>query len=331
MNTPTRSIAAATAALALMAGAAFAEFPERKVQIIYPWAPGTATYGVSQLIADAMGRELGQAMPVVAQPGSGGVKAFLSAMAEPEDGYTIIDGYVAPLVIAPMFGRAEWACEDFTPLHSATANAFAIAVRPNEDRWDDFPGFVEYLRANPGRTSYNGSGNSLPHLVAAKALRELDVLSQGVPYDDLGLGLKDLRAGVLDWIVINPGTYTANRDAVRILATLSELESVQAVFGGAPRAQDFGIDLGLSGLTPMGWNWWVVENGTPDDRVETLRAAMRAATQDPEVRERIEATGFVMTDYAPDRYLEICNAVRDELTEAVEAVKWEEEGLRALR
>lgn len=161
-----------SAGLALAATTALADYPERRIQRIYPWSPGRPTYAVSQLIADAMGEELGVEMPVVAKPGAGGVSAFTQALGEPADGYTTIDGYVAPLVIAPMFDRADWSCEDFTPLHSTTSNAFAVVGRPDEERWSDFPSFIQYLQDHPGETRYSGAAQlALPHVVMARVLR----------------------------------------------------------------------------------------------------------------------------------------------------------------
>lgn len=329
MKTMTKALLAA--ALALTTTAAMADFPERKLQVVYPWAPGTPTYGVSQLIAEGMSERLGQAIPVVAQPGSGGVRAFKSFLNEPADGYTIMDGYVAPLVISPLFGDADWNCADFTPLYSATSNAFAIAVRPDEDRFTDFPSFINFLKENPGKTAYNGSGTSLPHLIAARVMQQMGTLSRAVPYDDLALGMKDLRNGTLDWIVVNPGVYRANKEQLKILVTLSELDAVSEAYDGAPKPVDYDIDIGVSGLAPMGWNWWVVKSDTDEDRVAKLREAMNGALQDPDIREKIKAVGFVPMGLAPDEYLATCEDVARQLTEGVEAVKWEEKGLRGLR
>ncbi len=320
----------ATAAILLTATQSMAEFPARKVQVYYPWAAGTPTYGVSQLIAEGMAKKLGVSVPVVAEPGAGGVKAFKMFLNQPADGYSVVDGYVAPLVLSPIFGKAKWGCDDFVPLYSATSNAFAIAIRPDETRWTDFKSFVAYLKAHPGKTAYNGNGLSLPHMVAAKVLRQLDIVSRPVPYDDLALGMKDLRNGTLDWLIVNPGVYKANKDHLKILVTLSNLKSVQDAYGGAPRPQDFGIDLGVSGLTPMGWDWWLVKKGTPAPELAALRNAMHDALQDPDIRKRILATGFVPTDYAPDDYSKVCNEVRSQLDSAHGAIAWEKKQLQAL-
>ncbi len=324
-------IGLAAALVATSATGALAQFPDRKIQQIFPWSPGTPTYAVSQMIADAMGDRLDTQIPVVATPGASGVKAFNVALEAPADGYTIIDGYVAPLIISPLFGKVEWSCSDFVPLYSATSNAFAIISRADETRWSDFPSFIEYLQANPGDTRYTGGGDlSLPHMVAAKVMQNFDTVSRPVPYGDLADGLKDLRGGILDWMVTNPGMYRSNKENMRVMLVLSELADVRQIYDGAKRAEDYGIDIGLTGLAPMGWNWWLVKKGTPQDRIDVLRKAMGDSLADPQLRERILKVGFVPTDFTPEQYLEVCNSARDQLQGAMDAIVWEKEEVKNL-
>ena len=132
--------------------AAHADFPDRTIENILPWSAGTAM-SVSQIIARGMGEELDVSIPVVSTPGAAGTKAFITAMNKPADGYTLIDGYVAPLVLQPVLGNADWTYEDFIPLHSAVSNAFSIGGRPDETRWSNFEEMMKYGQDNPGKTS----------------------------------------------------------------------------------------------------------------------------------------------------------------------------------
>ncbi|WP_114284016.1 Bug family tripartite tricarboxylate transporter substrate binding protein [Candidatus Halocynthiibacter alkanivorans] len=318
-----RSITKGLAVLAVSVTASGAtEFPDRNIENIYPWGPGT-TMAISQIIADAMGNELDVSIPVVSTPGASGVKAFKTALEKPADGYTIFDGYVAPLVLAPLLGNADWSYKDFTPLYSATSNSFAIIVRPDDNRFPDLPALFDYMRANPGKARYStGAVNNLPHMVLAKVLQTADVYGTVIPFDESEQAMKDLRGGVFDFIITNPGTYKANKDNVRVLAVLSELEEVVAIYDGAPRVQDYGYDLGMSGLSPMGWNWWLVRKDTPADVVETLRTAMAAALARDDVQEKLLNLGYVPTNYGPDQYDEIVGAVGAELQSGIDAIEW---------
>lgn len=325
-----RMLGAAVLCAATFASAAQAEFPERNIESIYPWGPG-ATMGVSQIIADAMGDELGVNISVISTPGAAGTKAFKTALERPADGYTIFDGYVAPLVLQPLLGKADWSYKDFVPLWSATSNAFGIVVRSDDDRFPDFPSFVEYAKANPGKLRYStGSPGNLPHMVLAKVMQTSGIVARPVPFPETQAAVKDLRGGVLDFLVSSPGFYKLNKAHMKVLVVLSELDAAKEVYDGAPRVMDFGIDLGMSGLSPMGWNWWLVKKGTPDDVVEKLRTAMGAALAREDVREKILNVGFVPLGFSPDQYEEIVAPVAEQLRSGIDAISWEKEQLGAL-
>jgi tripartite-type tricarboxylate transporter receptor subunit TctC len=328
---PTLKSLTLAAVFLAFAGTAQAEFPERNIENIYPWPPG-ATMAASQVIADAMGQELGVNIAVVSTPGATGTKAFLTALEKPADGYTIIDGYVAPLVLQPMFGKADWTYEDFTPLWSATSNSFAIVVRKDDDRFTDFPALVAYAKEHPGALRYSsGPSDNLPHMVVARVMQTSDMVAQVVPYPEMDNAAKDLRGGVLDFMVINPGAYTTNKEDLKVLAVLSDLERSSETYDGAPRVQDFGIELGMKGLAPMGWNWWLVHKDTPEDVVAKLREAMGNALAREDVQQKLLDMGYVPLGYGPEQYEEIVGPVAADLQSGIDAIAWEKEKLASVK
>ncbi|MDW4499347.1 tripartite tricarboxylate transporter substrate-binding protein [Sulfitobacter sp. D35] len=310
--------------LALATGPALAEFPERNIENIYPWNPG-ATMAASQVIADAMGEELGVNISVVSTPGAGGVKAFETALSRDADGYTIIDGYVAPLVLQPMQGNADWSYTDFVPLWSATANAFAIAVRKGDDRFPDLDALIDYMRENPGELRYSpGTPGALPHMSAAKMMQVADVHAQVVPYPEIDAAVRDVRGGILDFMVINTGVYAINKEDVDILAVLSDFGAASETYGGAPLVGSFGIDIEMTGLSTMGWNWWLVEKGTPEDVVATLRGAMGAALAREDIQQKLIDMGYVPTLQAPESYDAVVGPIAEQISSGIDAIAWEE-------
>lgn len=308
------------------------DYPSRPLQHFYPWPAKGATFAASQIIADAMSDELGQKMQVVSRPGAGGLTAFNAAIAEPADGYTTIDGYIAPLVIAPLNGKAEYTYKDFIPLQFAMSNTFAIVARADDDRFNDLAGLLEYIKANPGKTRYSGGPDqALPHLIAASLMQANDAISRYIPYNGTIDGVKDLRAGVLDWAVALPGMYRANESHLKVIAVLGDSPAAKAWYGGAQSAKDAGFDAGLSGLGQVGWTWWLAPAGTPDAAVTVLRDAMSAALARAEVREKVEGLGFVLDGFTYDQYEEKVGPVADQLTKAKAAIAWEKEAIKTVK
>jgi tripartite-type tricarboxylate transporter receptor subunit TctC len=320
----------AAAAFTLLATAAHAEFPERDIEIIFPWPPGV-TMTSSQVMAEAMSEELGVNVTVISTPGGTGVKAMQTALNRPADGYTIFDGWVAPMVVQSLLGNIDADHTDFTPLYALGAVPNSVIVRADDDRFPDLESLIQYMKDHPGDLRYtSGAYGNLPHVGLANMFQATDIVAQHIPYAGLEEALKDMRGGILDFMAGNPGFVRANSDHVRVLTALSDLKSVQEIFGGVPLiSESDALDYPLTGLAPMGWSWYVVPKGTPDDRVKVLRDAMAAALQKPEVKEYFESIGRPLLGYPPEDYLSTVDAVREQLSTATDAIAWEKEKLEA--
>ena len=305
-------------------------FPNRTIQNIFPWGPGGAL-AKSQIIAKALAEELDTPVTVVSTPGAAGIKAFQTAMNKPADGYTIIDGYVAPLVLQPLLGKADWTYRDFKPLSAGVAHPFSIGCKVGEIRWSNFQEMMEYGKAHPGKLRYTSdSPNNLPHMVIAKVLQTYGVVAQNVPYEPAD-ARKDIKAGVLDFGFVGVADYSQDPEGFDILLVLSELPASKAAFGGAPAIDEMGIDLGLSGLGPMGWDWWLVRPDTPEKETQILRDAMARAMAREDVLSAIENLGSIALEWGPDDYEEVVGSVSDQLASMQGALSWEREELAKLK
>jgi tripartite-type tricarboxylate transporter receptor subunit TctC len=307
-------------------------FPTRGIEIIHPWPPGV-TMASTQVVAEAMSEELGVAITVIPTPGGTGVRAMETVLNRPADGYTIFDGWVAPLVVQSAMGNVDADHTDFIPLFALAAVPNAVLVRADDERFPDFEAFITYMRENPGELRYtSGAYGNLPHIVLANMMQATDTVAQNVPYGELEEGVVDLRGEVLDFMAGNPGFYRANRQHTRVLVALSELDSVAEIFGGVPKVTDYDfIDFPLTSLAPMGWSWFTVHKDTPADVVETLRNAMAVALEKPSVVEYFDRIGRVLLAYPPEDYLETVSAVREQISQATDAVEWEAEKLRSVQ
>ena len=202
----------------------------------------------------------------------------------------------------------------------------------NETRWSNFEEMMAYGKANPGKLRYSsGSRNNLPHMVIAKALQSYGVVAQNIPYSTDGNAIKDLKSGVLDFAFVNVGNYLQDKEAYNIMLVLSELPGAKASYDGAPSIVDLNVDLGLSGLAPMGWTWWLVHKDTPDDVTNVLRSAMSKAMSREDVRASIEKVGFVPLDWDHTQYEAVVGPVSEQLQAMGNALAWEEAELKKLK
>jgi len=185
--------------------------------------------------------------------------------------------------------------------------------------------------ANPSKLRYSsGSRNNLPHMVIAKVLQSYGVVAQNIHYKTDGNARKDLQSGVLDFAFVNVGAYMQDKEGFDILLVLSEFPGAKASYGGAASITDLSIDLGLSGLAPMDWTWWLVHPDTPDKQTTVLREAMAAAMKRDDVRKAISRVGFVPLEWDWDQYEEIVGPVAGQLGAMGNALAWEEGELKKL-
>jgi tripartite-type tricarboxylate transporter receptor subunit TctC len=280
-----------------------------------------------------LSEELGVNITVVSTPGGTGVKAMSTALNRPADGYTIFDGWVAPVVVQSLLGNIDADHTDFKPLYALAAVPNGVMVRIDDERFPDFPTFIEYMREHPGELRYtSGAYGNLPGIDLSNMMKATDTVAQNVPYGELEEGVKDLRAGVIDFMAANPGFYRANINHTRVLVALSDLDAVSEIFGGAPKVTDYDfIDFPLTGLAPMGWSWWVVHKDTPDEIVEILRNAMAVAVEKQEVKDYFEEIGRVLLAYPPEEYMEVVGSVREQLSTATDALAWEKQKLESVQ
>lgn len=109
--------------------------------------------------------------------------------------------------LAPLLaGNADWTCQDFTPLWSATPSSFAIALRAGDDRFDDLSDLIACLKENPGDLRYSpGVAGGIPHMVGAATLMATDTITQLVACPEIDIAVRDMRGGILDVMITNPG------------------------------------------------------------------------------------------------------------------------------
>src|SRR2546421_5894567 len=77
------------AALLLAAPSAFAQYPQRPIQLIVPWGAGGGTDATARIIGSLLEKELGQPVNVVNRTGGSGVVGHQAIASSPADGYTI--------------------------------------------------------------------------------------------------------------------------------------------------------------------------------------------------------------------------------------------------
>ena len=283
-----RTIAAGLFALAALTAPAAAQYPNKPITVIVPFAAGGPTDVVTRLVGDHMSRTLGQQIVVENVGGAGGSLGMTRAAQAEADGYTIAVGNMGTQSAAPALypqlkydpatSFAQIGIVNFTPQAIVAKKTMAAG---------DLKEFLAYLKDNSTKMSYGHAGvGSISHVSGLVFNSKFGANPTLVPYRGTGPALNDLVGGQIDYIVdqslnvipqIKAGTIKAYA-----VAAPKRLESIPDV----PTTGELGVDFIFSA-----WNAMVAPKGTPPDVVAKLVAALSKALDDPEVTRRYVELG----------------------------------------
>ena len=144
-----KPLTAAALALAAMAGAAIAEYPEKPVEFVVPWPPGDLEDVLTRMIAEDFQAAYGVPAAVVNKPGGGGgpFPGAIEVANAPADGYTIGSFIIAIPVVGPQIGIPELNPDPFEPLGNFLTYPFVIAAGANSP-YDDIQGLADHAKSN---------------------------------------------------------------------------------------------------------------------------------------------------------------------------------------
>jgi tripartite-type tricarboxylate transporter receptor subunit TctC len=181
------------------AGHAAEPYPVKPVTLIVPYPPGAAVDTAARLIAQELGKRLGQQVVVENVPGASGTIGAKKALRAPADGYTLMLGNVSDLVLAPMIVKdAKYEGSDFTPIAKMLGGTAVIVAKPS------FPAnttdeLIAYAKANPEKVSMGSTGSATFQTLAALMFQQkAGIRFVEVPYKGGAPMTVDLMGGQLD-------------------------------------------------------------------------------------------------------------------------------------
>ena len=291
------------AALALTAAGsvlAQAAYPAKPVTMVVPFPPGGLADIVGRPVAEAMSRDLGQPVIVENKPGAGGGIGMAQVAKAPADGYTVLMSLSSFTVIPEadvIVGRAPmYSLSSLRPIARITADPTVLAVRADAP-WKTVKEFVDYAKSHPGAINYGSSGNyGTMHVPMEILAQQAGIKLTHVPYTGAGPAVVALLGGQIQAVASGPATVLQHVKAgkLRVLAHWgnAKLETLPDV----PSLKDSGYNAEYAQ-----WSGLFVPAATPEPVVQRLRAAARAAANDPKVKDVILGAGSpVLYQDTPD-------------------------------
>lgn len=282
-----RILIAATAVLACTAPyfvRAQSAYPDKPITLVVPFAAGGPTDVVARMIAIPMGKSLGQGVLVENTVGAGGTIAANKVAKSAPNGYTIFIHHMGMATAPALYKKLN-----FDPLNDFEYIGQVVDVPMTLLARKDFPAanFAEllaYVKTNKDKVSLANAGlGAVSHLCGLLFQSQIGVELNTIPYKGTGPAMNDLLGGQVD-LLCDQTTQTVpmikeGRIKVYGVTTLSRLSALPNV----PTLDE----QGLKGFEVKVWHGMYAPKGTPKPILDKINVALRAAMQDPSVKQRL--------------------------------------------
>lgn len=259
------------ASVAITAGTAFAEYPDKPITIVVSFAAGGNADIVQRINAEVLSEKLGVPVNVVNKPGGAHIPATMSVLEAPADGYTLFNWSPPSVMVVPLTREVPYdPMTDLTPIFASISASNALYVR-NDSPYQTFEEFLEGAKANKLTIGVNNLG-APPNLSAVQMATEFGLEFKTLALKTVPATMAGLIGGQVDVAVGQVASIHAYKDEVRPLIILDN------------NRRDF-FEKDLPGLRTVGEAFpgkeagvWVhggiaVKAGTPQEIVDKLLAA----------------------------------------------------------
>jgi tripartite-type tricarboxylate transporter receptor subunit TctC len=290
------ALLAVMASCSAIATSAHAQWPQKQVTFIVPFAAGGGTDAFARPLAAQLDTQLGKRVIIENRAGAGGTVGASAAAKAAPDGYTFFMGAAHHAIAPSLYPTLDYDIEkDFIPVALIARPPQVIVVNPDKVAAKTLAEFIAYAKANPDKLSYGSAGAGTTHHLAGELFKILTQTKiQHVPYRGAGPAMQDLIAGHVPVVFDGLGSSAAPIRAGQLRALAIAAPKRVAAFPDLPTA----AEAGLPNYEVATWYGLFAPKGTPPDVVERMAKELKAALQVPAIKEAWERNGSDVPDVA---------------------------------
>ncbi len=288
MHSMTRRLALAAACALGFAGAAAAQgFPNKPITMVVPFAAGGPSDTIGRLLADHMGRTLGQQIVVENVAGAGGTAGAARVAAAAPDGYTILIHHVALKAAPALYNNLRYETSTAFEMLGAVNTGPMVLVGKTGLPANNAAEFFAWARAQGDKATFAHAGvGSNAHICTVLLGQALGIKPTMVAYRGTGPAMTDVVAGQVDVLCDQSTTAVPQIQGNKVKAFAVTSAQRLDVIRDVPTVQESGVNMNLTI-----WHGLYAPRGTPAEAANRLHAALQAALRDAAVVERFASVG----------------------------------------
>jgi len=274
---------------------AIAEYPEKTIKLIVPFAPGGGTDLIARTLSIGMQKALGQSVIVENKPGGGTIIGTDAVAKSSPDGYTLLMATFAHAINPSMQPKMPFDTNKaFTPITMVAKGPNVLVVRADSPI-RSVKDLITAAKSNPGKFTYASQGNGTSAHLAGEMFTNLAKLNMiHVPYRGAGPAITDLLGGQVDMIFGTAAAVSAFVDSGKLRAIGVTSPQASPAFKGIPAIADT-----VPGYQVESWYGIYAPAGTPPEVIAKIGAAAAVAARGPDFSKKIEPEGLAVTASTP--------------------------------
>ncbi|HYF18541.1 MAG TPA: tripartite tricarboxylate transporter substrate-binding protein [Ramlibacter sp.] len=286
------------ATLSLFAAPAAAQYPDRPIRIVVPYAAGGSTDIAARLVAEGLGKTLNTPVVVVNQPGASGNIGAANVARSAPDGYTLLL-VGSGIASAPSMKEVTYDLrKDLAPISRVVSSQFSILVNPSMGV-NTLQDFLAYARANASTLSMASPGMlTAAHFALEQFRQAARIEFQTIQFNGNAPAAVAMMSGQppagIDAALSAKGAVTAGK--LRALAVTGSKRS--SSLPGVPTVAEAGIPGFEAGFSLV----MFAPGATPRPIVDRVHQALVATLKDPAMVQKLDAQGYEIVGNSPAEF-----------------------------
>lgn len=258
-----------------------ADWPNRTVKIVVPYAPGGAVDVVTRKMAQKLGEQTGQSFIVENKPGaSSTIGAMQVARSEP-DGYTLVANDTTYALLPHIFKKLPFdQANDLLPVSAFVFAPLTLAVNGNSP-YKSLPELLAFAKAHPGRVTYgSGGAGTLPHFSAEALGLATGTKLLHVPFKGAAEATQAVLGGTIDMQFASPSGVIGNVKGGKLRLLAISGDRRVPLLSDVPTFAEAGVkDFGV-----INWTGLWAPKGTPPAVMQRLQAEIAKAMKTEDMK-----------------------------------------------